>query len=143
MEDNKNGPKSGIITMIKGKLGITNKNLPFTAEHAWIKTTHGRGSYSPIEERITHKQKKIRERIEEHFRYSSSETNIVAPSYYCLVSIEPDIKEHTDEGFEPLITNGFNVVKINEIEDDNVYIVSWKNIYSDKTKQKRGSAVND
>ena len=143
MENNKNAQNSGIITKIKGKLGITNKNIPFTAEYAWIETTYGRGSYSPIEERITHKQKKIRERIEEHFRYSSSETNIVAPSYYCLVSIEPDIKEHTDEVFEPFITNGFNVVKINEIEDDNVYIVSWKNIYSSKTKHKRGSAVND
>ena len=134
MEDNKKAQNSGIITKIKGKLGITNKNIPFTAEYAWIETTYGRGSYSPIEERITHKQKKIRERIEEHFRYSSSETNIVAPSYYCLVSIEPDIKKHTDEVFEPFITNGFNVVKINEIEDDNVYIVSWKNIYVDKTK---------
>ena len=143
MEENKNAQNSGIITKIKGKLGITNKNIPFTAEYAWIETTYGRGSYSPIEERITHKQKKIREHIEEHFRCSSSETNIVAPSYYCLVSIEPDIKEHTDEVFEPFIINGFNVVKINEIEDDNVYIVSWKNIYSSKTKHKRGSAVND
>ena len=143
MEDNKNAQNSGIITKIKGKLGITNKNIPFTAEYAWIETTYGRGSYSPIEERITRKQKKIREHIEEHFRCSSSETNIVAPSYYCLVSIEPDIKEHTAEVFEPFITNGFNVVKINEIEDDNVYIVSWKNIYSGKTKHKRGSAVND
>ena len=134
MEENKNAQNSGIITKIKGKLGITNKNIPFTAEYAWLETTYGRGSYSPIEERITHKQKKIRERIEEHFRCSS---------YYCLVSIEPDIKEHTAEVFEPFITNGFNVVKINEIEDDNVYIVSWKNIYSGKTKHKRGSAVND
>ena len=134
MEENKNTQNSGIITKIKDKLGITNKNIPFTAEYAWLETTYGRGSYRPIEERITHKQRKIRERIEEHFRCSSSETNIVAPSYYCLVSIEPDIKEYTDEVFEPFITNGFNIVKINEIEDDNVYIVSWKNIYADKTK---------
>ena len=57
MEENKNAQNSGIITKIKGKLGITNKNIPFTAEYAWLETTYGRGSYSPIEERITHKQK--------------------------------------------------------------------------------------
>ena len=36
MEDNKNAQNSGIITKIKGKLGITNKNIPFTAEYACL-----------------------------------------------------------------------------------------------------------
>ena len=144
MEENKKIENIGLFTKIKDKLGMTSKNIPFTAEYAWLETTYGRGSYTSIEDRISHKQKRIRERIEEHFRCcSASETNILAPSYYCLVSIEPDIKEYTDEVFEPFITNGFKIVKINEIEDDNVYVVSWKNIYSNKTNHKRGSAVNE
>ena len=92
MEENKNAQNSGIITKIKGKLGITNKNIPFTAEYAWIETTYGRGSYNPIEERITHKQKKIRERIEEHFRCSSSETNIVAHLIIVSFQLNPILR---------------------------------------------------
>lgn len=135
MEENKNVQNGGIIAKIKGKLGMGNKNVPLTAEYAWFETTYGHGSYQPIEERIARKQKRIKEHIEEHFRHGSiSETSILVPSYYCLVSIEPDIKEHTNEVFAPFIKNGFNIVRINELDDDNVYIVSWKNIYVDKAK---------
>lgn len=124
-----------IVSRCKKMMGQA-KTVPFTAEYAWTETTYGRGSYRSIEERIERKQKRIRERIEEHFRYASaSETNIVAPSYYCLVSIETDLREHTDKIFEPFTTSGFKVVKINEIEDDNVYIVSWKDAYSNKNNE--------
>lgn len=146
MEEKKknSSDNNSIISKLKSTLGINNKNVEFTAEYAWHETTYGRGSYRPIEERIAHKQKRIRERIEEHFRYcSSSETSIVAPSYYCLVSIESDISEHADEVFKPFIDNGFNVVKINEIEDDNVYVVSWKNIYSKKKTLGEGGFIEE
>lgn len=121
------------LSKIKEKI-LNKKEVDFTAEYAWLETTYGVGAYKTIEERIAQKQKRIKERIKSHFHSRAVETSIVAPSYYCLISIEEDIKEHVDEIFKPFVDNGFNVVKVNEIEDDNVYVISWKKVFTKENK---------
>lgn len=124
---------NNFITKLTNKI-TGKKNVDFTAEYAYIETTYGRGSYRSVEDRIKAKQSLIRNKIEEHFRSRSAEMNTIIPSYYCLAFIEDDIKEYTDEIFNPFKERGFNIVKINEIEDDNVYVVSWKHVFSQKEK---------
>ena len=124
---------NNFITKLTNKI-TGKKNVDFTAEYAYIETTYGRGSYRSVEDRIKAKQNLIRNKIEEHFRSRSAEMNTITPSYYCLAFIEDDIKEYTDEIFNPFKERGFNIVKINEIEDDNVYVVSWKHVFSQKEK---------
>lgn len=125
---------TSVLSKVKDKI-LNKKDVEFTAEYAWLETTYGAGSYRTIEERISQKQKRIKERIKSHFHSRAVETSIVAPSYYCLISIEDDIKEYVDEIFKPFSDNGFNVVKVNEIEDDNVYVISWKKVFTKENKQ--------
>lgn len=125
---------TSMLTKVKDKI-LSKKDIDFTAEYAWLETTYGIGSYKTIEERIAQKQKRIKERIKSHFHSRAVETSIVAPSYYCLISIEDDIKEYVDEIFKPFSDNGFNVVKVNEIEDDNVYVISWKKVFTKENKK--------
>ena len=125
---------TSMLTKVKEKI-LNKKEVDFTAEYAWLETTYGVGTYKTIEERIAQKQKRIKERIKSHFHSRAVETSIVAPSYYCLISIEEDIKEYVDEIFKPFVDNGFNVVKVNEIEDDNVYVISWKKVFTKENKQ--------
>lgn len=125
---------TSMLTKVKDKI-LNKKGIDFTAEYAWLETTYGIGSYKTIEERIAQKQKRIKERIKSHFHSRAVETSIVAPSYYCLISIEDDIKEYVDEIFKPFSDNGFNVVKVNEIEDDNVYVISWKKVFTKENKK--------
>lgn len=125
---------TSVLSKVKDKI-LNKKDVEFTAEYAWLETTYGAGSYRTIEERIAQKQKRIKERIKSHFHSRAVETSIVAPSYYCLISIEDDIKEYVDEIFKPFSNNGFNVVKVNEIEDDNVYVISWKKVFTKENKK--------
>lgn len=125
---------TSMLTKVKDKI-LNKKDVDFTAEYAWLETTYGIGSYKTIEERIAQKQKRIKERIKSHFHSRAVETSIVTPSYYCLISIEDDIKEYVDEIFKPFSDNGFNVVKVNEIEDDNVYVISWKKVFTKENKK--------
>lgn len=127
---------TSIFTKVKDKI-LNKKDAEFTAEYAWLETTYGIGTYQTIEERIIQKQKRIKERIKSHFHQRAVETFILAPSYYCLVSIEEDIEEYTDEIFRPFIETGFNVVKVNEIEDDNVYVISWKKAFIKNCNDKK------
>ena len=107
----------------------------FTAEYAWIETTYGDGSYHSLEERIKDKQTYIKNLIKSKFpargdgtRFSNSNG-----SYRCVVDIEEDLTSHIKEIFEPFINGGFKVINISEqvkeIDDENVYLVSWKNIF--------------
>lgn len=124
---------NNFITKLTNKI-TGKKNVDFTAEYAYIETTYGRGSYRCVEERIKNKQHLIRNKIEEHFGSRPTGMNTIIPSYYCLIFIEDDIKEYTHEIFNPFKERGFKIVKINEIEDDNVYVVSWKHIFLQKEK---------
>lgn len=108
----------------------------FTAEKAWIKTTYGANVNQTIEERIANKQKRITETIKSKFRYPTSDNSDSHgnfSSYRCVIDIEEDLEGHKEEILQPFIDNGFKVInlseKIDEIEDENVYLISWKNVF--------------
>lgn len=107
-----------------------------TAEKAWIKSTYGSNVNSTTEERIADKQKSIRDVIKSKFRYPTSgniEPHKNYSSYRCVIDIEEDLEAYKDEILKPFIDNGFTVInlseKIKEIEDENVYMISWKNVF--------------
>ena len=56
--------------------------------------------------------------------------------YHCLVEIEDDLVNSTEEIFAPFINAGFKVInlsdKIDEIQGENVYLISWKQIFINK-----------
>lgn len=108
----------------------------FTAEKAWLKSTYGSNVKFTLEERIAYKQQSIRETIKSKFRYLTS-GGVEGPanysSYRCVIDIEEDLEAYKDEILQPFIDGGFKVInlsqKIEEIEDENVYLISWKNIF--------------
>lgn len=110
---------------------------PFTAEKAWVETTYGQGSYKPIEERILNKQKYIRDTIKNKFEYGTNNTNY-CKSYRCVIDIEEDLKNHTEEILQPFRDGGFDIInlseKVAEIGDENVFLISWRHIF-DKPSQ--------
>lgn len=108
----------------------------FTAEKAWLKSTYGSNVKFTLEERIAYKQQRIRETIKSKFRYLTSgsvEGTANYSSYRCVIDIEEDLEAYKDEILQPFIDGGFKVInlsqKIEEIEDENVYLISWKNIF--------------
>lgn len=111
-----------------------NKNEePFTAERAWVETTYGSGSYRPLEKRIREKQEHIKELIKGRFGSNNGVGNTVAKAYRCVVDIEDDIKHNINDIFKPFIEGGFIVInlseRIDEIKDENVYLISWKHAF--------------
>ena len=124
---------SNVLSKIKK---VFKKETPdFTAEYAWIETTYGDGSYHSLEERIKEKQNFIKNLIKSKFpaRGDGTRFSNANGSYRCVVDIEEDLSSHIDEIFEPFINGGFKVINISEqvkeIDDENVYLVSWKNIF--------------
>lgn len=108
----------------------------FTAEKAWLKSTYGSNVNFTLEERIAYKQQSIRETIKSKYRYltsSKAEGPANYSSYRCVIDIEEDLEAYKDEVLKPFIDGGFKVInlsdKIEEIEDENVYLISWKNIF--------------
>lgn len=107
----------------------------FTAEKAWIKSTYGSNVNFTLEERIANKQKSIKEIIKSKFRYptGSPEPLLNYSSYRCVIDIEEDLVAFKGEILQPFIDGGFKVInlseKIEEIEEENVYLISWKNIF--------------
>ena len=107
----------------------------FTAEKAWIKSTYGSNVNFTLEERIANKQKSIRDIIKTKFRYPTggSESLLNYSSYRCVIDIEEDIVAFKDEILQPFIDGGFKVInlseKVEEIEEENVYLISWKNTF--------------
>jgi uncharacterized FlgJ-related protein len=107
----------------------------FTAEKAWLKSTYGSNVSLTTEERILDKQKRIRETIKSKFRYPTSDTvkNTMNSSYRCVIDIEEDLEAYIDEILQPFIDGGFKVINLSEqiaeIEEENVYLISWKNIF--------------
>lgn len=123
--------KSNIITKTLNKM-FNKDDGEFSAEMAWLSTTYGVGANRPIEERIANKQKDIMNVIKSKFRYGTNgqETN---SNYRCVIDIEEDLAAVKDVVMAPFIEKGFKVInlseKIDEVKDENVYLISWKNIF--------------
>lgn len=121
----------------------------FTAEYAWIETTYGEGSYRSLEERISDKQKYIINIIKSKFPshldgQRSSNSN---GSYRCVVDIEEDLYSVVDEIFKPFIEGGFKIIdlseKIEEIDNEHVYLISWKKIVNESTFNTKKDKINN
>ena len=108
---------------------------PFTAEKAWVETTYGQGSFRPIEERIKNKQKYIEDMIKNKFEYGTNNSHY-CKSYRCVIDIEEDLKNHTEEILRPFKEGGFDIInlseKVDEICDENVFLISWRHIFDKK-----------
>ena len=139
--DIKVGDKNALSVFVdKTKKLFGYKEKPeFTAEYAWIETTYGQGSFRSLEERISDKQKYIINIIKTKFPshldgQRSSNSN---GSYRCVVDIEEDLYSVVDEIFKPFIEGGFKIInlseKIEEIDDEHVYLISWKKIFKEDT----------
>lgn len=107
----------------------------FTAERAWLESTYGVGSNLSTEERIENKQKDIKNIIKSKFRFlnGNCENHSTYSSYRCVIDIEEDLAAYKDIILQPFAEKGFRVInlseKIDEMEDENVYLISWKNIF--------------
>ena len=136
--------ETNIETTVKSKDSVIKKAVnklfnkddgEFTAEKAWIKSTYGANVNFTLEERIANKQKSIREIIKSKFRYQTDNINNILSfsSYRCVIDIEKDLELHKDEILKPFIDGGFKVInlseKVEEIDDENVYLISWKNTF--------------
>lgn len=136
--------ETNIETTVKTKDNVIKKAVSklfnkddgeFTAEKAWIKSTYGANVNFTLEERIANKQKSIREIIKSKFRYQTDNINNILSfsSYRCVIDIEKDLELHKDEILKPFIDGGFKVInlseKVEEIDDENVYLISWKNTF--------------
>ena len=136
--------ETNIETTVKSKDNVIKKAInkvfnkddgQFTAEKAWIKSTYGSNVNFTLEERIANKQKSIREIIKSKFRSLSggSEPLLNYSSYRCVIDIEEDLVAFKNEILQPFIDGGFKVInlseKVGEIEDENVYLISWKNTF--------------
>ena len=123
--------KPNIITKILNKM-FNKDEGEFSAEMAWLSTTYGVGANRPIDERIANKQKDIMNVIKSKFRYSTTgqESN---SNYRCVVDIEEDLAAVKDVVMTPFIEKGFKVInlseKIDEVKDENIYLISWNNIF--------------
>lgn len=126
--------KDNVIKKAVNKL-FNKDDGEFTAEKAWIKSTYGANVNFTLEERIANKQKSIREIIKSKFRYQTDNINNILSfsSYRCVIDIEKDLELHKDEILKPFIDGGFKVInlseKVEEIDDENVYLISWKNTF--------------
>lgn len=129
-ETKKENPIKKVINKMMGK-----DDSIFTAETAWVKSTYGANVNFTLEERIANKQKSIRDTIKSKFRYPTDNINNILSfsSYRCVIDIEKDLEAHKDDILQPFIDGGFKVInlseKIEEIDDENVYLISWKNIF--------------
>lgn len=126
--------KSGIFSKVKKV--FSKEEAEFTAERAWLETTYGEGRNLSLEERIESKQKEIMNLIKSKFPSRGTETVSTYArhtSYRCVIDIEEDLAQYKDEILNPFIEKGFKIIdlseKVDEIEDEHVYLISWKNIF--------------
>lgn len=143
MENNNTETKQNKLTKLVSKITGNKEKPPFTAEFAWLETTYGHGTYHTVEERIAEKQKSIMKLITSKFPSTiDGQVRVNANrTYRCVVDIEEDLSTVIDKVFEPFIEGGFKIFnlseKIDEIEDEHVYLISWKKIFS-KSVNKNG-----
>ena len=129
---------NGFVDKTKKLFG--HKDKPeFTAEYAWIETTYGEGSYRSLEERISDKQRQIMNTIKLKFpsHLDGQRRSNSNGSYRCVVDIEEDLYSVVDEIFKPFKEGGFKIInlseKIEEIDNEHVYLISWKKTFKEKT----------
>ena len=112
------------------------KGIIVNAEQAWIESTYGFGSYKNIEDRIKEKREYINLCIQSKFKQVYQNGDSSNSSYHCVVDIEEDLASHVDTIFEPFIANGFTIIdlskQVEEIDEPNVYLISWKNVFKNK-----------
>ena len=126
MENNeKNKNKTNALSKFMNttkKLFLKDKH-EFTAEFAWIETRYGIGSFRPLEERISYKQKNIMHLSESKFstKRDGHTTININGEYHCLVEIEDDLVNSTEEIFTPFINAGFKVINLSDKIDEILY----------------------
>ena len=136
-ENKQKSKKDNIFRKVKNVFS-TKDDAEFTAERAWLETTYGEGCNLSLEERIDSKRKEIIELIKSKFptRTSNMIVSSKHTSYRCVIDLEEDLSQHKDEILNPFIEKGFKIIdlseKIDEIEDEHVYLISWKNIFKKK-----------
>lgn len=123
---------------------VFHKEKPdFTAEFAWLETTYGKDTFRNLEQRVKDKQEYIKSQIKSKFpmhdeRYTPSNS---MGCYKCVVDIEEDLMCCVDEVFKPFVNGGFKVINlsknIEEISDENTYLISWKNIFKNNKPLKK------
>ena len=130
------------LMTFEGIKKVFHKEKPdFTAEFAWLETTYGNDTFRTLEQRIKDKQEYIRGVIKSKFpqhdeRYKPAN---VFSSYRCVVDIEEDLVCCADEVFKPFVDGGFKIINLSkyiaEISDENIYLISWKNIFKERVNQ--------
>ena len=106
-----------------------------TCDEAYCITTYGR--YDEIDDMIARQQARINEKVSSKLapaRMGDSKFN----AYTCIVDLAPDLSTYSDKIFKPFIDRGFKVVnlseRVEEIADDNVYLLSWYKAKDSKIK---------
>ena len=136
-ENKQKNKKDNIFRKVKNVFS-TKDDTEFTAERAWLETTYGEGCNLSLEERIDRKRKEIIELIKSKFPERTSNMVVLSKhtSYRCVIDLEEDLSQYKDEILNPFIEKGFKIIdlseKIDEIEDEHVYLISWKNIFKKK-----------
>lgn len=123
-------------------LGRTKKE--FNAELAWIESTYGVGSFEVEAERIKAKQNYIKCMIMSKFKdaydYTTDGRHHSYSAYHCVIDIEEDLAGLVDVVFEPFVKQGFTIInlseQVKEIDEPNVYLISWKNVFNKKNTTK-------
>lgn len=135
-ENNKSNKLTKFVDKTKHIITGYKEKPPFTAEYAWLETTYGHGSYRSVEERISEKQKDIMRLISSKFppTIDGQVRANANRAYRCVIDIEEDLSTVVDKVFEPFVKGGFKIInlseKVDEIEDEHVYLISWKKIFS-------------
>lgn len=133
MVEVKEEKKGNIFSKVKKV--FSKEEAEFTAERAWLETTYGEGCNLSLEERIANKQKEIMDLIKSKFPSRTSNVVLCSghTSYRCVIDFEEDLAQYKDEILKPFDEKGFKIIdlseKVDEIEDEHVYLVSWKNIF--------------
>lgn len=120
---------------------VFHKDKPeFTAEYAWLETTYGNGGFRTLEQRVKDKQEYIKSLIKSKFpSHETARFDASNGSYRCVVDIEEDLVCCVGEVFKPFIDGGFKIINLSEvvkeIDDENVYLISWKKTFKEKHKE--------
>ena len=136
-ENKQKNKKDNIFRKVKNVFS-TKDDSDFTAERAWLETTYGEECNLSLEERIAKKRREIIDLIKSKFPAHATNMNVLNnhTSYRCVIDLEEDLSQYKDEILNPFIEKGFKIIdlseKIDEIEDEHVYLISWKNIFKKK-----------
>lgn len=137
IKEEKEEKKDSIFSKMMKKV-FSKDDGEFTAERAWLETTYGEGANLSLEDRIANKQREIVNLIKSKFHTRNSDMVVYSKhtSYRCVIDIEEDLAQYKDEVLNPFIEKGFKIIdlseRVDEIEDEHVYLISWKNIFKNR-----------